>query len=720
MTMTGPVRAVRALTRTALDPERLATVGDLMQVVSQVTGSRGAVLWEAPDERRGDATLSVVARWMAAGCDAAVDGPADTVTVRALSTQSLVMPEDVAGPAELCGQAVAAAVPIEFNDDLRGALTLLGAPDLASHAFDVLVELVEILPELCSAVRERQTLALVNACNTILHDADVESPDEPLSRERLCEHLSAVCDRVAAALHCPEVSIFLREPDDSEPGYPLLAASAHTRCAAVAELDEPVDRVQSGVAPGQKPLMEVRLVRGGTVTGLLRCSGSAGPPHHFTTSDLALLRPVAAQIVRYWRNWLNRRRLRAENDSWRSLAAGMTSFNKLIAEKLDRNGRDRQQARRQVSEVAVEILRDVVPQSTGATVHRARCTPNGTAELVVEAASGAAPTSVDGVAGRVLRSRTQYGTSAPEVLGDAGVGWLLCTPIRVGDEIYGVLEAVGQDARLPDNSAQVHEIIADQVALHRHLQDTLGHLHDARRRLEIARRTEADAMEDLKHQLVSPLRTAASRTEHVLVGRRFDPRVEGQLKAIRGLCRKASRVAMSAGVFAALSKGEPPSPKPEPFGVDDVLRTLIAAADDAQVLGDPRRRITFDVDRDSVRRLGRRLVDVDASFLQQCVGNVLDNAAKYAYRDTGVDITADVTHDTLTIAITSVGLPLTAADLQSCLQRNWRGAAARSTTGEGSGLGLWIADNLMRAMRGCVAVEADADRTTVRLALPLA
>jgi signal transduction histidine kinase len=226
-------------------------------------------------------------------------------------------------------------------------------------------------------------------------------------------------------------------------------------------------------------------------------------------------------------------------------------------------------------------------------------------------------------------------------------------------------------------------------------------------------------MEDLKHQLVSPLRTATSRAELVLASRRFDPRAEGQLKAIRGLCRKASRVAMSAGVFATLSKGEQPAPKPEPFGVDDLLRTLIAAADDAQVLGDPRRGITFEVDRASVRGLGRRLVRVDASFLQQCVGNTLDNAAKYAYRDTVVQIGAVVGTDVLRLCITSTGLPLAQADLERCLQRNWRGTAARATTGEGSGLGLWIADNLMRAMGGRIMLAAASDRTTVRLELPV-
>jgi signal transduction histidine kinase len=203
-------------------------------------------------------------------------------------------------------------------------------------------------------------------------------------------------------------------------------------------------------------------------------------------------------------------------------------------------------------------------------------------------------------------------------------------------------------------------------------------------------------MEDLKHQLVSPLRTAASRTESVLRIGRFDGRVEGQLKAVRGLCRKASRVAMSAGVFATLSRGDNRSANPS-----GSASTTWAAAhrrrDDDQVLGDPRRGIRFEVERESIRRMGRRLVNVDTSFLQQCVGNVLDNAAKYGYEGTGVSVGADVGPSSITWRSP---VPASHCAPPSCprvCSRNWRGDAARSTTGEGSGLGLWIVDHLMRA-----------------------
>ena len=52
---------IRELTHTALDANGPGPVSELMRVVAEATGCAGAILWEAPDERRGVSTLSVLA-----------------------------------------------------------------------------------------------------------------------------------------------------------------------------------------------------------------------------------------------------------------------------------------------------------------------------------------------------------------------------------------------------------------------------------------------------------------------------------------------------------------------------------------------------------------------------------------------------------------------------------------------------------------------------------
>ncbi len=725
----------RELTLVALNPDGPGTLGDLARVLGQATGVKGAVLWEARSGATTVSMASVLCRWL--------DGPAwselrgtlipDPVTELAFRVRSLALPADLSGdPPSLFGLPVAAALPVDYTDGTAGALTLLDADELSDDAFDVAAELVEILPELCGTLRERQALALVHACHTILHDADVESPDQPLHPEQLRKHLEHVCRLVAQALENTEVTIFLQETLAVDGRYSLFASSgpsgrgslpgtshgesvSPTRPAGAA-----VPRTQ--VAQLDGPLMELPLRSGNHVWGLIRCTRASGSPLHFTSSDLPLLRPIATAVAQYWRSWLHRQALSAENDSWRQLAAGISSLNKLLAKELRGKTAWDPRSDKRVCDAALRIVRDVVPESTRVVVSRAEPTSGSACQLVpVSSIGDGGPASPTGpgptLAEQVLRTSHQSWATDPDELARerAGpdTGWLLCTPVGVGHRVYGVLQATGPAAQLPANSAQVCEIIADQLGLYRQLQQ-------ARQALQATMRSQAETMEDLKHQLASPLRTATDRTDLVIRSGRFDTRAEAQLKAVRGLCRKARRIAMSAGAFAALSKGQQPQPKTELLGTDDLLRLLIAGADDAQVLSNPMLGITFQVDRDSVRQLGRRLVHIDMSFLQQCIGNVLDNAGKYGYPNTCVRIGAAVTDSHFAINVTSTGIPIDPSDTARCLQRNWRGEMARNTTGEGSGIGLWIVDHLMRSMNGTVQLRPEGDTTTVQLVLPLA
>ncbi|HEU0087734.1 MAG TPA: sensor histidine kinase [Pseudonocardiaceae bacterium] len=731
MTSLAPRSSLRAPSRwwhqlalVALNPEGPGALGDLTRVLGQAAGAEAAVLWEA--QPGGCTPALMLSRWLDGPVppDSGCPVPPDPVTDHAFQIRSLALPADLSGdPATLFGLPVAAALPVDYVDGAAGALTLLGADELSAGAFDVAAELVEILPELRATLRERQTLALVQACNTILHDADVEAPEQPLHRERLRAHLEHVCHLVAQRLECTDVAIFLQDTPAAGDRYPLFA-----RCGQPGQ-ECPSSRESTSAAEGAPPraqvdgaLMELPLRSGNQVWGLIRCTRAGGSSLHFTNSDLPLLHPVAAAVAQYWRSWLHRRTISAENDSWRQLAAGISDLNRLLARELRGNAAWDPRREQRVCEAALRIVQDVVPESTWLVVSRTERTSSSAGRLVpvssVGAGQQASPAGPGAaLAEQVFHTRRQSWVTDPDELARVGAGpdagWLLCTPVGVGDRVYGVLQATGPTGELPANSAQACEIVADQLGLYRHLQQ-------AQLVLQTSMRSQAETMEDLKHQLASPLRTATDRTDLVLRSGRFDTRAEAQLKAVRGLCRKASRVALSAGVFAALSRGKQPTAKTELIGVDDLMRLLIAGADDAQVLSNPMLGILFDVDRDAVRRLGRRLVDVDTSFLQQCLGNVLDNAGKYGYPNTRVRIGATVIGGQLAIEVTSTGIPLDAKDAARCLQRNWRGELARNTTGEGSGIGLWIVDHLIRSMNGTVQLCPAADTTTVRLVLPLA
>jgi signal transduction histidine kinase len=410
----------------------------------------------------------------------------------------------------------------------------------------------------------------------------------------------------------------------------------------------------------------------------------------------------------------------AGDRSWMLLATGVTALDKLVSEELARDAPDDQR----VYQAAAAIVREVIPSCDGCVVHRSAAGATGGPRLypITSVRDGdRRRLRARSPAFAVLRSGQQFATADPAEITRDGLdaGWLTYTPIHIGGELYGVLAVCGKHDAVPANAPQVCEIVADQLGLYLHLRRALSGLQKTRGELQATTRAQSDALEDLEHQLGGPLRIATERVELIIHSGRLDGRMESHLRAVRGLCRKATRVALSAGVFAALSKGAAPAPKLELLSADDLLRLLIAGADDAQLLSNPRRRIRFEVDRDRIRQLGRRLVRVDRSFVEQCVGNVLDNAAKYSYEDVAVEIGGDASDDTFAVTVTSVGLPLSLDEARATLRRNWRGPHARAATGEGSGLGLWIADHLMRSMNGTIRVEPVGDATTVRLTFPI-
>ena len=117
---------IRELTHTALDANGPGSVSELMRVVAEATDCTGAILWEAPDERRSVSTLSVLALWLRPiAPDTSRGVTADPITELAYRTRSLAVPADI-GPAAVYGCPVAAALPVDYVDRCHGVLTLIG------------------------------------------------------------------------------------------------------------------------------------------------------------------------------------------------------------------------------------------------------------------------------------------------------------------------------------------------------------------------------------------------------------------------------------------------------------------------------------------------------------------------------------------------------------------------------------------------------------------
>jgi signal transduction histidine kinase len=148
---------------------------------------------------------------------------------------------------------------------------------------------------------------------------------------------------------------------------------------------------------------------------------------------------------------------------------------------------------------------------------------------------------------------------------------------------------------------------------------------------------------------------------------------------------------------------------------------LIEAAADNQLMIDEKREIRFHVERQNFEMLRLAPVKADADLLEQAIMNILENAGKYSFDGTEVRIQVGLTKTgRFHITVANKGLPIRSDEVNECKNRGWRSGFALLTTGEGTGIGLWIVDNIMKAHGGELIISPTVEKITkVQLVFPI-
>jgi two-component system sensor histidine kinase KdpD len=113
------------------------------------------------------------------------------------------------------------------------------------------------------------------------------------------------------------------------------------------------------------------------------------------------------------------------------------------------------------------------------------------------------------------------------------------------------------------------------------------------------------------------------------------------------------------------------------------------------------------------------LVHVDPVLIEQALGQIIDNAAKYSPPGSTIHIEGGRRGEQAAIAVRDEGAGLTAQELPHVFERFYRGARTAAVA-TGSGLGLWIAQAFVSACGG--KLEAESPGTgrgaTITMLLP--
>ena len=472
--------------------------------------------------------------------------------------------------------------------------------------------------------------------------------------------------------------------------------------------------------------MSVPISYEGKGVGAIRCCTTRTGPHFYDDRQVQVLQLVADQIGAWWGNLIAFTRADAETHVWKTLVQGFGELNEYVHKELSKPDH----TEGFFLERALALGQTILPASDILSI---RLVDWRRRELRFMAKLGPAwetdagaqtwehSYALDSPAGRfagvdafngletlVMTPGDMRGYTTPF----PGVRHFIVTPVRVGNEAYGTLELRSTGTDLPPrNAVQLAELLARQIGLFhllalriRDLLRVQEQLGDANAQANADHRT----LEDFEHQIKGPIFRAFRRAEAMANKPGLPSDLKHDVQMLRSFCRQATLVAGNMRLHIALSKGTPFKPAMAELGLDAVETLLRLMTADQAVQIDPDRHVRFEVGRDSFHELREVRIKADSWLLEQAAGNLLDNAAKYSYSDTTVSVSCGLTAQTprrFYIAVCSQGPRITSDDVRYLgVTRGYRTRDVQAASGEGQGIGLWLADRTMAFQSGALEV----------------
>jgi two-component system, OmpR family, sensor histidine kinase CiaH len=110
----------------------------------------------------------------------------------------------------------------------------------------------------------------------------------------------------------------------------------------------------------------------------------------------------------------------------------------------------------------------------------------------------------------------------------------------------------------------------------------------------------------------------------------------------------------------------------------------------------------------------------DALLLQMAINNLIDNAIKYAPKDTTVQITADVAEDKARVSVADNGKGITDEEKEKVFDKFYRTGNAATKGAKGTGLGLFLIKKIAQEHNGNIFVTDNAPSGCIfTLSLPV-
>jgi K+-sensing histidine kinase KdpD len=288
--------------------------------------------------------------------------------------------------------------------------------------------------------------------------------------------------------------------------------------------------------------------------------------------------------------------------------------------------------------------------------------------------------------------------------------WLI-RPLSSDAREYGVIAVnLGPESHdLGDASRhQIETVLAD-------VTDTLNRLNIAKTIRNATLRSDADRLKDLligsvSHALRSPLASILG-SSGILLDVPEIQRNEGLSALAQATHAEAARLSGHVQKLLHATRVTADGTCPRLSWIDPVDLVNAAVADRGDRLS--RHRIDVALEEDLP------LIEADTALIEQALGELLENAAKYSPAASRIKVSARCDDGYVVLAVSDQGAGLTTLERSQLFDRPFRGNRHLAKI-NGSGLGLWLVQRCVAASGGTVHAtsEGESRGTTVSIYLP--
>lgn len=200
------------------------------------------------------------------------------------------------------------------------------------------------------------------------------------------------------------------------------------------------------------------------------------------------------------------------------------------------------------------------------------------------------------------------------------------------------------------------------------------------------------ATEDLLHQLRSPLTTARRRVSHLLHKTNSSPEVLSEFSKLDALLARSEHIISSFRFLQAYARGQ------YPMRIErdqSLLKIIVPIVRHFETSSRDRLRIHLEHTIDPHASIDSRLIEV-------AVWNLLDNAVKYSYPDSTINVSCAGEGSLARITVTNRGVPIGDEEEAHIFQKGYRSRVAQSVSAQGAGMGLFLTQQIMMSHGGSV------------------